>query len=233
MGGYFSNLLGTTKSLFQLGKGGPQVKNNSGAIEARNAADSAYAALRASLVSVFGNDIELNAGAAGSGADWKMTLRRSATGQTEALTVVLPGPSPSTGQVMTVASIAAGVVTMQWSTVTTGTDSVKADTTSIAFGTASPLTMFTLPANAVVLDVEVVIDTAFNGTPSLSIGITGTTSKYMAATEIDLTSVAGTIWHVKPALVADGSTNAIIGTYSAGGASAGAGRIIVRYVIPS
>lgn len=232
MAGFFSNLMGTTKSLFQLGKGGPQIKANSGAVEARNAADSAYVTIRAALAEIFGDDIVLNAGGAGSGADWKLTHRRSSTGQTEDLTVVWPGPSPATGQALTVASIAAGVITLQWSSIATGADQVKVDTTTLAFGSASPVAMFTLPIGAVVLDVEVIIDTAFDGTPSLSIGVTGTTSKYMGATEVDLTSAAGTSWHVKPNLVADGTTNALIATYAAGGASAGSARILVRYVIP-
>lgn len=34
-----SSLKGTFQTAFQIGKGGPKVKNNSGVIEARNAAD--------------------------------------------------------------------------------------------------------------------------------------------------------------------------------------------------
>lgn len=39
---FFDKVRGTFETLFQLGKAGPQLKNNAGAIEARNAADSAY-----------------------------------------------------------------------------------------------------------------------------------------------------------------------------------------------
>jgi|SRR6185437_6084831 len=43
---FYSKLRGTIETLFQLGNGGPNWKNNAGAIEARNAADSAFAIVR-------------------------------------------------------------------------------------------------------------------------------------------------------------------------------------------
>lgn len=42
----FTKIAGTVSSLFQLGRRGPQLKNSSGAVEHRNAADSAYAIAR-------------------------------------------------------------------------------------------------------------------------------------------------------------------------------------------
>lgn len=43
----FSKIRGTIETLFQLGISGPQLKNNSGAVEVRNSADSGMATLRA------------------------------------------------------------------------------------------------------------------------------------------------------------------------------------------
>lgn len=236
--GVFKDLLGTTAQYLRIGLTGPRLKNNSGNLDLRNAADSAYVdlivnALQAAGINITGNDIVLNSDAAGSGADRTMTLRRPSTGMSQNLVIVLPSGDPSPGQAMTVASAAGGVITMEYTTVAGGTDKVVCDTTSLAFGATSPVTMFTLPANAVVKSVKVVIDTAFNGTPSLSIGISGTTSKYMGATQIDLTATAGTVFEVDPGLAAVGSTESLIATYSAGSASAGAARILVDYVIPS
>lgn len=51
---FFSKLRGTMESLFQLGKGGPNLKNNGGAIEHRNNADNAFAISRGA--SPVGND---------------------------------------------------------------------------------------------------------------------------------------------------------------------------------
>jgi hypothetical protein len=93
--------------------------------------------------------------------------------------------------------------------------------------------MFTLPANAVVSEIAVVVDTSFNGTPSLSVGITGTLSKYLSSTQVDLTQPATTTFEIQPGMASVGTTEAIIFTYAAGGASAGAARILVSYSIPS
>ena len=43
--GRIVDIIGTSLSKFQLGIGGPNLKNNSGIVESRNAADSAYAAI--------------------------------------------------------------------------------------------------------------------------------------------------------------------------------------------
>ena len=42
----FSKIRGTVETLFQLGLGGPQLKNNTGVFEARNSADAAFVIVR-------------------------------------------------------------------------------------------------------------------------------------------------------------------------------------------
>lgn len=42
----FSKIRGTFETLFQIGKGGPNIKSTGGALESRNAADAAYANMR-------------------------------------------------------------------------------------------------------------------------------------------------------------------------------------------
>lgn len=46
MAGFFAKLRGITSSLFQIGKGGPNLKGNGTALEARDSADTAYAVFR-------------------------------------------------------------------------------------------------------------------------------------------------------------------------------------------
>src|SRR5690348_7384886 len=192
----FLDALGTTVSKFKLGIGGPQLKNNAGAVEARDSADAAYAAISAALVNTYGNDFILNAGAMEAGADWKYTLSRPSTGQTVDLQVIFPSTAPSNGQAMTVTSYSAGVITLGWTTLSGGSNNTVVESTALAFGSTSPVAMFTLPANAVVLKCKVVVDTPFDGTPSLSVGVSGTTSKYMGSTQVDLTAAAGTVFEV-------------------------------------
>lgn len=233
--GVFKNLLGTVLDRFQLGLTGPMIKNDSGQISARNAADSAYAALRAALVRVFGDEIELNAGATGAGDDWTMSLVRPGTGMTTNIDIVLPAGTPSPGQLLRVASYSGGLVTLEYASASEGaTNVVLMDTTTLAFGSSSPLAMFTKPANALVERVKVIIDTPFNGTaPQVSIGISGTTSKYAAASHIDLKAAAGTVFDIDNGLVATGGTEDLIATYTADSSSAGSARLQVIYVIPS
>lgn len=230
----FSNTIGTVLDRFQIGIGGPIIKRVLGVIQFRNAADNGHADIEAALVKVFGDSIELNAGAAGSGADWAMTLSRPDTGMTEDIDVVLPPGPPSPGQVLRVAGYADGVVTLEYATTEAGASNmVLIDETALAFGSGSSEALLTKPANGLIEKVKVIVDTPFNGTPTVSIGVSGTTSKYAAASHIDLTAPAGTIFELDAGEASTVGTEAIIATYSAGGASAGAARIQLIYGIPS
>lgn len=234
MADLWEDLIGTTLGKLQHGIAGPFTKNISGDIAARNAADNAYATMRALLFATYGNDFELNSGAASSGADWKFTFRRPSSGMTGAVVLVMPPDvAPTVGQAMTIASVSAGVITMQWTTIAAGTDKIVVDTTAYAFGTSSPITQFTLPANAEILVIENIIDTAFDGSPTLSMGITGTTSKYAPSSAWDLTAAAKTRFKYHPNEPASGSPVNLILTYAAGGSTVGAGHVLTHYAIPS
>jgi hypothetical protein len=227
--GLFSDLLGTTRAYFKIGgTTGVRLKNSSGDLLVRNTADSADSAITVSKANVSGDVIDINSDAAGSGADWKYTLQRPAAGMSAAVTLTLPPDDGSPGQVL--GTDGSGVLSF----VSAGStaSSLKLDTTSLAFGTASPLAMFSTGAGDVIDKVEVIVDTPFDGTPSLSVGITGTTSKYMGTGDVDLTAVAGTVFEVHPGLNAAGA-EALIATYAAGGALAGAARILVHYATPA
>jgi hypothetical protein len=225
----FSDLLGTTKAFFKIGgTSGVRLKNNGGNLEVRNSGDSADAEITASKVNVSGNGIDLNSDAAGSGADWKYTIQRPASGMGSAVTLTLPVDDGTSGQVLQTD----GSGNLSW--VSAGDTSLaeKLNSTSLAFGTSSPLALFSTGAGDIIDHIDVVVDTPFDGTPSLSIGITGTTSKYAGTSDIDLTAAAGTVFQVHPGLDAQGAES-LIATYSAGGATVGAARIIVHYATPA
>jgi len=235
MPGVFKNLFGTSETKFRIGLAGPTLKRIGAAILAfRNTGDSAYATLQSALFATFGDDFELNSGAAGAGADWKMTLRRPSTGMTMNVVIIPPADgAPTTGMALTVASVAAGVVTLQYSAIAAGTDMVRSCTTTLAFGDGSPKAMDNLPIGGVVRIVRVIIDTPFDGAPTLSIGITGTVSKYMPTSAVDLTAAAGTVFEYVPGTAPAGGAESIIGTYAQGGATVGSARIEFDYALPS
>jgi hypothetical protein len=226
--GYFSDLLGTTAAALRIGVTGLNVKSVSGKLRVRNTADSADAPLVGSVVAASGDSIEINEDAAGTGADRKYTLSRPVAGMTTDVSLTLPTSIGAANQVLS----DNGSGQLVWQTVASGADKGVTDNTALSFGSASPVSMFNLPANAVVKTVTVVVDTPFNGTPSLSIGITGTTSKYMPATGVDLTAAAKVSFDAHPDEPPVGGIEALIATYSAGGATVGSARILVDYVVP-
>lgn len=394
------DIRGTSQQSFQLQKGGARIRNNSGVIETRNAADSAYADIVAQILKANSNELQLNSNAAGAGADWRMSILRPTTGMTGHVNYTMPAApingnvlqTDASGNLSWVAAAAAGAnttlsnlgatalnaslipdtqltrdlgasglefanlyvdsiygsgycgakvidvnagtlldstgvitvnfsarrlvssaneVALEWDgvftadedivvravdpsgtplpraisflddgdtntnrvrvrapadvtggvvdfvlpptegsngqvlstdgngnttwvnqTASAATNTVQTDSTSFAFGASSPISLFSLPANAVVHKVEVIVDTAFDGAPTLEIGIAGDTDKYMTSAQNDLTSGAGDRWTSNPNNIPVGGAESLIGTYAAGGATVGAGRIIVHYSNP-
>lgn len=228
MGLDWQDLQGTTKGAFRLGFAGVRFKNSGGNLLIRNTGDSADAEITASKVNISGNVVVLNSDAAGSGADWLYTLQRPASGQGGAVTLTLPVDDGTPSQAL----ITDGSGVLSWASAASTASSIKVDSTALAFGDTSPITMFTTGAADLVLLIMVVIDTAFDGTPSLSIGVSGTTSKYLGTTDIDLTQPATTSFIIHPNLAAQGA-EALIATYVAGSATVGTARILTHFVTPS
>lgn len=227
--GLFADLLGTLSATFQIGKAGVKLKNNSAVLEVKAADGTTDAPVTASKINVSGDAIDLNSDAAGSAADWKYTLQRPASGMSEAVTLTLPVNNGTASQVLQ--TDGDGVLSWASAGVTDALDHV--DTTTLAFDTSSPEALFTKPANALITKVQVIIDTPFNGTaPTLSIGIAGTVSKYMATTQVDLKGTATDVYEVCPGLPAS-AEESLIATYSADSSSAGSARILIYYTTPA
>lgn len=228
MAGLFSDLWGTTKAYFKVGgTTGVRLKNSAGDLLVRNTGDTADAAITASKANISGDVLDINSDAAGSAADWKYTIQRPAAGMTAAVVLTLPVDDGTAGQVLKTD----GVGVLSW--VSAGDTSMadKLDTTSLVFGSVSPVAMFSTGAADIVDYIDVIIDTAFDGTPTASVGIAGTTSKYSGTTDIDLKAAAGTVFQIHPGLAAQGA-EALIITYAAGAATVGTARFIVHYSTP-
>jgi hypothetical protein len=231
MAGSFLDVLGTLRGYFQIGLGGPKVKNSSGVVALRNSADSADAAATASAIALSGaTPLVLNANATESAGSFKTNIAAPTAGMTADLTWTFPSAPGTTGQVL--ATDGAGNLTLASAGSTSACDKLHSE--SVVFGSSSPITMFSTGSGDIIDEIEVVVDTPFTGgtPPSLSIGISGTTSKYMAATDVDLTQAATTTFKVHPGLPAQG-VEALIATYVANSSSAGAARIITHYSTPA
>jgi len=226
-----SDLGGTLLNYLKVGyrAAASRLKYVTGGFVIRNAGDSADAALTASKLSASGDDIEWNSDAAGTGDDWKQTLSRPATGMTADLQLFLPPVDGSPGDYLGTD----GAGQLAFIPLPGGSTNVPGvDNTALAFGSTSTLAMFTKPANGRLPLILVNVKTAFNGTnPTVSIGVTGTLSKYAGTDDIDLTTVG--IYAIYPDEDVTVGTEAIIATYAADSSSAGAAIIETTYVVPN
>lgn len=208
-----SDLVGTLQSYLRIGT--VRVKNDIGVVRMRNAADTANVPLTASVIAAIAAD--------GKRSGWSVP-----EGMTADVDYVMPAADGSTSQVLTTD----GNKTLSWSTVAVDQNTVKEQIETIAFGTSSPVAMFTPPANARIQKVVVDVKTAFNGTaPSLSVGVAGGTSRYMGATDSLLKTVG--IYEVTPMYEEDGTPDEVIITYSADSSSEGSAKVSVTYANPA
>jgi hypothetical protein len=226
------DLKGTSLPSIQIEKAGVRLKNSSGDLQVKDSADTAFKKVTAlSLEATSDTGLVINSDAAGSGADWKITLARPSSGQTADYTLTLPTSAGSPSQVLT--TNGSGVTS--WTTPSGGgsANGQLVDTTSLAFNSASSVSMFNLPANAVVHRVEVIIDTSWaTGTATMTVGVSGTTSKYAGSNLIDLYGAAKDVYVSTPGEIANGSAESLIITYAASTSTAGAARVLVYYSNP-
>lgn len=224
---FWTDLIGTSLDYLRIGKTGPRLKNVTGNLVVRNPGDTGDAELTASKVSISGDVFDLNSDAAGSGADWKYTLQRPASGMGAAVVLTLPVDDGTPGQVLS--TDGSGI--LSWISAASTAAAIKVDKTALAFGDGSPIAMFSTGLLDEVAVVRVYVDTAFNGTaPTLSIGISGSVSKYMPTTAVDLKTTGMYEYHAN---LAAAGVEALIATYVPDSSSAGAARIEVEYMTPS
>lgn len=90
-----------------------------------------------------------------------------------------------------------------------------------------------LPVNAVVLSTKVIVETVFNGgaASTLSVGISGSTTKY--ANAVDLDAATGVLAGATPSGAPLTSEETLLFTASANAAAstAGKGRVLIEYIV--
>lgn len=223
----------TSNTTFQIGILGPQIKNNAGNLELTNAAGSADVSLTALKLNLSGTSgqIVLNSAATESGSSWKTTLQNAVSGQTADLILSLPPTAGTSGQVLQTD----GSGNTSWVSVSSGAAYDTNVIHTVNYSDTSPYAYLTLPANAIIKEISVMVDTAFNGTgPSLSVGVSGTPSKFMVAGASDLTTAGQYSTTAVQEVATSGTSQAIILTFNAGvGATAGVARVMMTYTVPT
>lgn len=233
------DLTGTSSTTFQIGI--PQIstpvvlKNVTGSLELTNLAGTADVSLTAlSLnLSATSDQIVLNSAATGSGSSWTSTLSNAASGQTSALTLRLPPNAGTAGQVLT--TDGNNPANLSWSTVLSGAAFDTKVSHTVLFSDTSPYTYLSLPIGAIISQIAVIVDTAFDGTgAALSVGVSGTPSKFMIAGASDLTTIGRYATSSVEAVAPSGSAQTILLTFNGGtGSTAGSCRVITTYAVPT
>lgn len=165
-------LAGTMRSIFQVGgPSGVSLKHNAGVLQVRNAADSAHADTTAKSLTVLAtnasNGVNLTA-PAGLGAS---------------VNLVLPNGVGVSGQFLKTD----GSGGLSWAAAQSNADLTEVQ--AITQASASPVTMFTPPANAILREFWVNVTVAAGGgSPTLSVGVSGTPALYVATGDNDLKS---------------------------------------------
>lgn len=208
-------IVGTQAGKFILGLTGVTLKNNAGNLDVKNNADTAYADVKVQAVTVFNNT-------AGFG-------NKIQTDDTQAANYVytLPVTDGSPSQVLSTDGSGA----LDWITVSTSSN-WTVDSTSFAFGSASTVTAFTLPANAVIDKVSIIIDTAFDTAATLSVGVNGGSASKYAGSGDSLLSVADR-YDIPNQQASVGVSENLEIYYAAAAATVGAGRVLVSYSFPA
>lgn len=206
---------GTQVAYFILGFLGVRLKNSSGNLHVRNNGDTGFADVQAKDVIVSNNS-----------TTYDVTVTTSGS-QAADYTLTLPVDTGSTGQVL--ATDGSGV--LSWVSAASTDACWKVETTTVNFGSGSTISAFTLPANSIIDKVMVIVDTAFDGTPTISVGDSGNNSKFMGSGD-NLLTLADRfdVFVQEPAV---GTSTAVEIYYSAGGASVGSARVLCTYATPA
>jgi hypothetical protein len=203
-------LVRTLSSYFRIGTF--RLKDSSGVVQLRNAGDTAFADGAVNKLRVQGNNaanavILTSPGALGSN-----------------VTFTLPGADGSTGQV--IKTDGAGTLSF----VSVNAIGINIQEESFTEATSSPVTIFSADANTIVLEVTVVISVAAGGgSPTVEVGITGTTNLFMTTAETDLLTV-GTYTVYPETSVGVSTVNVLLSIVPS--AQTFTGKVFVKYGIP-
>jgi hypothetical protein len=224
----YMDLKGTSELSFTigLGAGGVKLKNNSSVLEVLSKDESSFLDISVGEILSSSSSLTLNSTAAESGADWKLSFARPAAGMTANVTYTFPA-APISGYFLSTD----GSGNLSWTEVSTAIQQkVTCDSTSFSFSSfGSPLSLVTIPANAVVHEIQVIVDTAFDA-GTIEVGIVATPNKYMATSQND--PEEATRFTSLPNQIPVGTSEAIRATFT-GSPTAGTGRILVFHSVPA
>lgn len=175
-----SKLAGTFQTAFQLGKAGPKIKGNAGVVEAKNAADSAYADFKAAQVQ--GTTALLNGNILLEEDAGQLSVRNSADSAYLKILALTPG----TGDTNAVATV--GYINANPPTTVTVLKAVSIKSGSYATTYTSSAT---LPNTAIVTRCIVEVIAALDATITITVGTdeAGQASRFQGTADNDTQTI--------------------------------------------
>lgn len=214
----YGKIRGTLQAVFQIGRGGPNIRNNSGVIEVRNAANSAAADFKAANVTSATIVLGANQTKIIEDAADIIAFRNAAN---SAYAIVRAAGPASDEDVVTLAYFNAnpppGVVKAVQFNVTES-------------GAATQSSTATIPANATVFSCHLTVTTAFGSGNTIAIGYTGVTSKLQSSSDNNPETAA--VYTTDSPIGWAGTDLAVLVTLGASGSGSGAATVFVTYAEP-
>lgn len=103
--------------------------------------------------------------------------------------------------------------------------------TTVSYNSPPTISAFDLPPNATILNIQVVVDQTFTGSPAMAIGISGDSTKYADNTEIDLLAVERSSFIIYPGQIPPVLIEPVEIYYAANSATSGSARVIISYYL--
>lgn len=206
-----SNLTRTLSTYFRFGT--LRLKDSSGVMEVRNAADSANADLAANKLRV-------------KGSNAANAVILDAPGSLGAnLTLVLPGSDGASGEYLKTN----GSGTLSWGTPGSNSDMTQVE--SFTEATSSPLTIFAPAANTVIRQITIEVTVAASGgSPTVQVGYAADPDAYLLTTESDLKEVG--CYSVYPMSVLGASPADVLLTITPSGQTF-QGKVYIVHTVPN
>lgn len=193
-----------------------RIKDASGVVQARNAADSAYADVAVKQLRVQNTNAS------------DAVLLSSPSGLSGSITLTLPGTLGSAGQFV---ALTDGAGTLGFADSVSNADLTQYENFTQA--TSSPLAIFTPPDDAIIRQVIIVVTSAAGaGNPTVSVGNTGDNDEYMLTTQSDLKDSASGPYAVNP-MIDVGTAPDPINLYITPDGQTFTGTVYVVYTNPS
>lgn len=211
---FISDLVGTLNSWFRI-RNTRLRDSNADSLDVRSSDDTEYRSLKV-------RDLKIH----GPGDDEPGISLGLVNSPSSDIRYIIP-EGGADDEVLAVDGTDGETVTLKWTSATTAENMIRVAVAEVTSGSSSTIPVVTPAGGATIRKVIVVVDQAFDGSPTLSVGTSTSTAQYMAANQNVLT--LDTQFETQPLIEDD---DPVIISFSSGAATQGTARVYVEYKLP-